>query len=235
MSVSAAASSALVGSSSTSSDVRRYNARAIPSRWRWPPLKQAPFWPTGVSSPCGSESTSASRRAARSASRTRASSIAAPEAANATFCATVASSSTTCCGTCATDASQRLRLRSSSATPSTSICPESGTSNPSSRSASVVLPEPFGPAKPTSVPARIRNDTSLTPPSLSSACRYDTPLKRISRRGRDAQSRASAAGGVDLARCRAERKSSAMRSKAGASERMRATAANSCWIGGSSR
>ena len=98
-SASASGSSALVASSITSSDGRRYNARAMPMRWRWPPLSCRPFCPTIAARPFGNPSTKSSSRASRTAARTRSRSMPSGKAPNAMFSATVASSSTMCCGT----------------------------------------------------------------------------------------------------------------------------------------
>ena len=142
-------SSAEVASSRIRMGAFLYTARAMASRWRWPPESWAALCPTMLSMPMGRRSMKVPRLAASSAACTRARSSSLPRA---TLAAMVSLSITTSWLTMAIWARRRSRGQSSRATSSSSTRPLDGSTKRGSRLTSVVLPDPDGPTKATTSP-----------------------------------------------------------------------------------
>ena len=142
--ISLSASRCEVASSRMTSHASARNARAIASRWRWPPLSRRPSSPTGVSKPLGSAAMKRlgaglagcgrpGRRRSRRGGR------------GARLSATVPWNRCGRCGTHATCARHDPRSMLASGISPTRIRPASGSTKRSSRFATVVLPAPVAP------------------------------------------------------------------------------------------
>ena len=145
-------SSALVASSSSSTGVSRNSARAMATRWRWPPDKAEPRGPAGLSRPFDRRGRKSDTCAASSASRRRASETSVRP--KRMLSRIVSSNSSASCVT--TEISPR---RSSSAnarvgTPPMLISPDCGSTRRASRLNTVLLPAPEAPTRAVVRPAR---------------------------------------------------------------------------------
>ena len=172
---SVSASSAALGSSSTSTAGRRNSARASAIRCRSPADSASPRSPTGVSSPCGNRRSKSPSPAASAASAMAARGASAT--AKPMFSAIVALNRNGVWSISTTARRKSASARSRASTPPISTCPASGSRNRTTRSASVDLPAPLTPRIAAIAPA---GTVKSTPASTASrSCRKCTPAKLI--------------------------------------------------------
>ena len=146
-------------------------ARAIATRWRWPPDSRSGRTPNFSDSPTDESSSRAF--ALRAAASRPASAI-----GYATFSSAVSTGIRLNVWKTKPKRSRRRSDRSSSeracpSRPSTRTVPPSGRSRRPSRLRSVVLPEPLGPRSATNSPGAIASDTPRTAGTSDSPSRYE--------------------------------------------------------------